>query len=59
MIFNFIYVFFLNILNFVMFIYFISGVGKMFLINVLIFCNIWFFVVFGDIKINDKVVNRD
>lgn len=59
MIFNFIYVFLLNTLNFVTFIYFISGAGKTSLINVLTFRNIRSLVVSGDIKINDKVVNRD
>lgn len=59
MIFNFIYVFLLNTLNFVTFVYFVSGAGKTSLINVLTFRNIRSLAVSGDIKINDRVVNRD
>lgn len=55
----FIYVFLLNTLKSVTFVYFISGAGKTSLINVLTFRNIRSLVVSGDIKINDRVVNRD
>lgn len=44
---------------FVTFVYFVSGAGKTSLINVLTFRNIRSLAVSGDIKINDRVVNRD